>query len=86
MIGKPDQTIQKRDEARPLQETSETSLLRGRRDAGFRFGLLREAVECIVAGETEAGKSLLRDGIHVALGFRASGRAWARQWASLAKA
>ena len=53
----------------------ETVLQRAQQDAGFRVGLLREAAECIVAGEPEAGKSLLRDYINATLGFDALGMA-----------
>lgn len=53
----------------------ETVLRRARQDAGFRVGLLREAIECILVGEPEAGKSLLRDYINATLGFDALGAA-----------
>ena len=53
----------------------ETVLQRAQQDAEFRVGLLREATECIIAGEPEAGKSLLRDYINATLGFDALGMA-----------
>ena len=40
-----------------------------RRDAAFRKGLLREAVEVLLAGEVALGKELLRDYINATVGF-----------------
>lgn len=34
---------------------------RARRDLAFREGLLREAVECLLAGDIDTGRILLRD-------------------------
>jgi len=31
------------------------------RDPGFREALLREAAQCLLAGEVDVGKSILRD-------------------------
>jgi DNA-binding phage protein len=42
---------------------------RARRDSAFRKELLREAVESFLAGDVEAGKSVLRDYIHATVGF-----------------
>ena len=47
----------------------ETILRRARMDPGFRVGLLREAIECIIAGELEVGKSLIRNYINATVGF-----------------
>jgi DNA-binding phage protein len=40
-----------------------------RRDAAFRKGLLRDAVEGLLAGEVALGKELLRDYINATVGF-----------------
>jgi DNA-binding phage protein len=47
----------------------ETVQARVRRDAAFRKGLLRDAVECLLAGEVALGKGLLRDYINATVGF-----------------
>ena len=49
--------------------------VRGRieRDHGFRETLLEEGVECLLAGDVEVGKSVLRDYIHATVGFRELG-------------
>ena len=40
-----------------------------RRDAAFRKGLLRDAIESLLAGEVALGKELLRDYINATVGF-----------------
>ena len=47
----------------------ETVQARARRDAAFRDGLLKEAIECLLTGEIETGKILLRDYINATIGF-----------------
>ena len=42
---------------------------RARRDPAFREGLLREGVECLLAGDVDTGKILLRDYVNAAIGF-----------------
>lgn len=44
---------------------------RVRDDRVFRLALLREGIEALLAGEIEAGKSVLRNYIHSAIGFGA---------------
>jgi DNA-binding phage protein len=39
------------------------------RDPKFRQGLLREAVGCLLAGDLETGKALLRDYVNATIGF-----------------
>lgn len=43
---------------------------RVQRDAAFRKELLREGVECFLAGDVETGKSILRDYINATIGFK----------------
>src|ERR1035438_7537527 len=47
----------------------ETVQARVRRNAAFRKGLLRDAVEGLLAGEVALGKELLRDYINATVGF-----------------
>ena len=39
------------------------------RDPSFREALLEEAVDCLLAGDVETGKSLLRDHVNATIGF-----------------
>jgi len=45
------------------------------RDPAFRQALLREGVECLLAGELEVSKAILRDYIKATVGFEALGKA-----------
>jgi DNA-binding phage protein len=47
----------------------ETVQARVQRDAAFRKGLLRDAVDSLLAGEVALGKELLRDYINATVGF-----------------
>ncbi len=47
----------------------ETVQARVRRDPAFRKGLLRDAIESLLAGEVALGKELLRDYINATVGF-----------------
>jgi len=40
------------------------------RDPKFRKELLRESVECLLTGDLETGKALLRDYINATIGFK----------------
>ena len=53
----------------------ETVQARVKRDAAFRKGLLRDAVESLLAGEVALGKELLRDYINATVGFPKLARA-----------
>ncbi len=39
------------------------------RDPSFRGALLEEAVDCLLSGDVETGKSLLRDHVNATIGF-----------------
>ena len=39
------------------------------RDPSFREALLEEAVDCLLSGDVETGKSLLRDYVNATIGF-----------------
>ncbi len=47
----------------------QTVQARARRDPAFREGLLEEGVECLLAGDIETGKIMLRDYINATVGF-----------------
>ena len=51
---------------RDFKETVQT---RAERDPEFREGLLKEGVECLLAGDVDTGKILLRDYINATVGF-----------------
>ena len=55
---------------RDFKETVQT---RARRDPDFREGLLKEGVECLLAGDLDTGKILLRDYINATVGFEELG-------------
>ena len=51
------------------KQFKETIQARARRDPAFRKALLQESVECLLAGDINAGKALLRDYINAMIGF-----------------
>lgn len=53
----------------------ETIQARAKRDAAFRKALLKEAIDCMLAGDVETGKSVLRDYINATVGFAELGAA-----------
>ncbi len=51
----------------------ETVQDRAARDPAFREELLKEGVECLLAGDVDAGKIVLRDYINATIGFEELG-------------
>ena len=51
---------------RDFKETIQT---RARRDAAFREALLKEAVNALLSGDVDLGKTVLRDYINATVGF-----------------
>ncbi len=51
------------------RDFKETIRARAARDPKFRKELLREGVECMLAGDTATGKTILRDYINATVGF-----------------
>ena len=51
----------------------ETVQARAERDREFREGLLKEGIECLLSGEVEVGKIVLRDYINATIGFEELG-------------
>ena len=43
---------------------------RALRDPAFRHAILREAVECILSGDLNTGKAVLRDYVNATVGFQ----------------
>ena len=53
----------------------ETIQARVRRDPAFRAELLKEGIECMLSGDVDTGKAVLRDYINSTIGFTALGAA-----------
>ena len=52
------------------RDFKETVREQAQRDPSFRKALLREAIECLLAGDVDTGKSVLRNYINATGGFR----------------
>ena len=65
------------------REFKETVKARAERDSAFRAALLKEAVELLLDGDLETGKSVLRDYINATVGFEKLARATATPAKSL---
>jgi DNA-binding phage protein len=57
------------------REFKETVKARAERDPAFRAALLKEAVELLLDGDLDTGKSVLRDYINATVGFEKLARA-----------
>ena len=55
------------------RDFKETVQARARHDTDFREGLLKEGVDCLLAGDVDTGKILLRDYINATIGFEELG-------------
>ena len=53
------------------RDFKETILARAQRDARFRQALFTEAINAYLAGDTTAGKAILRDLVNATVGFEA---------------
>lgn len=51
------------------RDFKETVQARALHDPEFREGMLRESIECMLAGDLQTGKALLRDYINAMIGF-----------------
>jgi len=51
------------------RDFKETVRARAARDSKFRKELLREGVQCLLAGDSATGKTILRDYINATVGF-----------------
>lgn len=55
------------------RDFTKTVQARAQRDPAFREGLLKEGVDCLLAGDVDAGKIVLRDYINATIGFEELG-------------
>ena len=55
------------------RDFKETVQARAQRDPAFREGLLREGIECLLSGDVDTGKIVLRDYINATVGFEKLG-------------
>jgi len=51
------------------KDFKETIQARGQRDSAFRKVLLQEGIECLLAGDVDTGKAVLREYINATIGF-----------------
>lgn len=65
------------------RDFKETVRARAQRDPDFREGLLKEGVECLLAGDVDTGKIVLRDYINATIGFEELGALTNKQPKSL---
>jgi RecA-family ATPase len=65
------------------RSVNETIAARLRRDPAFRDEVFREGVECLLAGDMNTGKAILRDYISVTIGFKELGGATGKPVKSL---
>jgi hypothetical protein len=56
------------------RDANETIRKRVQRDSAFRDGLLQDAIECMLNGEIDVGKTILRDFIKATVGFENLGQ------------
>ena len=55
------------------RDFKETMKARIERDPAFREELLKEGIECLLSGDVETGKAVLRDYINATIGFQELG-------------
>ena len=51
------------------KDFKESIQARAQRDPAFRKALLQEGIECLLAGDMDTGKAVLRDYINATIGF-----------------
>ena len=65
------------------REFKDTVQARMKKDRKYRKALLREGVECLLAGDLDTGKAILRDYINATIGFEELSRRTRRPAKSL---
>ena len=65
------------------RDFKETVQARIERDAAFREELLKEGIECMLSGDVDTGKAVLRDYINATIGFQELGGLTAKSPKSL---
>ncbi len=66
-----------------IKDFKETVQARAQRDPAFRKALLQEGVECLLAGDVDTGKAVLRDYINATIGFEELSRVFDKSSKSL---
>lgn len=61
------------------RDFKETVRARAQRDPAFRRALLQEGVECLLSGDLDTGKVVIRDYINATIGFEQLGSLTERQ-------
>ena len=65
------------------KDFKDTIQTRAQRDPAFRKALLQKGVECLLAGNIETGKAVLRDYINATIGFEELSRVFDKSSKSL---
>ena len=65
------------------KDFKDTIQARAQRDPAFRKALLQEGVECLLAGDIDTGKAVLRDYINATMGFEELSRVFDKSSKSL---
>ncbi len=65
------------------RDIGETVQARAQRDPAFRRALLQEGIECLLGGDVDTGKIVLRDYINATIGFETLGSRTERSAKSL---
>ncbi|HIP68864.1 MAG TPA: transcriptional regulator [Chromatiales bacterium] len=65
------------------KDFKDTIQARAQRDPAFRKALLQEGVECLLAGDVDTGKAVLRDYINAMIGFEELSRVFDKSSKSL---
>jgi len=65
------------------KEYKDTIQARAQRDPAFRKALLQEGAECLLAGDVDTGKAVLRDYINATMGFEELSKAFDKSSKSL---
>ena len=65
------------------KDFKQTIQVRAQGDPAFRKALLQEGTECLLAGDLDAGKAVLRDYINATIGFEELSEAFGKSSKSL---
>jgi len=66
-----------------IKDFKDTIQAHAQRDPAFRKALLQEGVECLLAGDVDTGKAVLRDYINATIGFEELSRVFDKSSKSL---
>ena len=67
----------------PTKEFRDTIQARAQRDPAFRKALIQEGVECLLAGDVDTGKAVLRDYNNATIGYEELSQVFGRSSKSL---